>query len=111
MAEFAAHLNQGTLNAQPTIFEIVAQESMASVLRPAVIYALKVLASSNPDRWSWIWRFGDELHLCLEYILQSHYLRNFEGSISEHFYGSYIQIKYSENVSNQEVELSDDPHL
>ena len=87
MAEFAAHLNQGTLNAQPTIFEIVAQESMASVLRPAVIYALKVLASSNPDRWGWIWRFGDELHLCLEYILQSHYLRNFEGSISEHFYG------------------------
>lgn len=60
---------------------------MASVLRPAVIYALKVLASSNPDRWGWIWRFGDELHLCLEYILQSHYLRNFEGSISEHFYG------------------------
>lgn len=87
MAEFAAHLNQGTSNANPTIFEIVAEESMASVLRPAVSYALKVLASSNPDRWGWIWRFGDELHLCLNYIVQNHYVKNFGGSISENFYG------------------------
>ncbi|KAL9957572.1 hypothetical protein ACROYT_G034491 [Oculina patagonica] len=87
MAEFAAHLNQGTTNANPTIFEIVAEESMASVLRPAVSYALKVLATSNPDRWGWIWRFGDELHLCLDYIVQNYYLKNFGGSISEHFYG------------------------
>ena len=87
MAEFAAHLNQGTTNANPTIFEIVAEESMASVLRPAVSYALRVLASSSPDRWGWIWRVGDELHLCLDYIVQNHYLKNFGGSISEHFYG------------------------
>ena len=87
MVEFAAHLNQGTSNANPTIFEIVAEESMASVLRPAVSYALKVLASSNPDRWGWIWRFGDECHLCLDYVVQNHYLKNFGGSISEHFYG------------------------
>lgn len=87
MAEFAAHLNQGTTNANPTIFEIVAEESMASVLRPAVSYALKVLATSNPDRWGWIWRFGDELYVCLDYIVQNHYLKNFGGSISEHFYG------------------------
>ena len=87
MAEFAAHLNQGTTNANPTIFEIVAEESMASVLRPAVSYALKVLASSNPDKWGWIWRLGDELYLCLDYIVQNHYLKHFGGSISEHFYG------------------------
>ncbi|PFX25015.1 peroxisome assembly protein 12-like [Stylophora pistillata] len=87
MAEFAAHLNQGTLNAQPTIFEIIAQESMASVLRPAVTYALKVLASSNPDKWGWIWRFGDELHLFFDYVVQNHYLKIYRGSISEHFYG------------------------
>ena len=87
MAEFAAHLNQGTTNANPTIFEIVAEESMASVLRPAVSYAFKVLASSNPDRWGWIWRLGDELYLCFDYIAQNHYLKNFGGSFSEHFYG------------------------
>lgn len=87
MAEFAAHLNQGTTNANPTIFEIVAQESMASVLRPAVSYAFKVLASSNPDRWGWIWRLGDELYLSFDYIVQNHFLKNFGGSISEHFYG------------------------
>ena len=60
---------------------------MASVFRPAVSYALKVLASSDPGRWGWIWRFGDELHLCLDYIVQNYYLNNFGGSISEHFYG------------------------
>ena len=87
MADFAAHLNQGTTNANPTIFEIVAEESMASVLRPAVSYALKVLASSNPDRWGWVWRLGDEIYLCLDYILQNQYLKHFGGSFSEHFYG------------------------
>ena len=87
MAEFAAHLNQGTTNASPTIFEIVAEESMASVIRPAVSYALKVLASSNPDKWGWIWRLGDEFFVILDYIVQNHYLKNFGGSISEHFYG------------------------
>ncbi|XP_068751158.1 peroxisome assembly protein 12-like [Montipora capricornis] len=87
MAEFAAHLNQGTANANPTIFEIIAEESMASILRPAVGYALKVLATSNPDKWGWVWRIGDEIYLCLDYFVQNHYLKNSGGSISENFYG------------------------
>ena len=86
MAEFAAHLNQGLSDNRPTIFEVVAEESMANVLKPAVSYALKVLATSNPDRWSWLWRFGDELHVFLDYIVQNYYLKNFNGSISENFY-------------------------
>lgn len=104
MAEFAAHLNQGTTNANPTIFEIVAEESMASVFRPAISYALKVLASSNPGRWGWIWRFGDELHLCLDYIVQNYYLKNFGGSISEHFYG--LKRVNRLNTEKDEGELS-----
>ena len=96
MAEFAAHLNQGTTDANPTIFEIVAQESMATVLRPAVSYGLKVLATSNPDRWGWLWRVGDELYLILNYVVQNRYLKNFGGSISEHFYG----LKRAINVEN-----------
>ena len=99
MAEFAAHLNQGTTDANPTIFEIVAQESMATVLRPAVSYGLKVLATSNPDRWGWLWRVGDELYLILNYVVQNHYLKNFGGSISEHFYG----LKRAINVENGEI--------
>ena len=87
MAEFAAHLNQSATNANPTIFEIIAEESMASALRPAVGYALNVLATSNPDKWGWVWRVGDEIYLCLDYLVQNHYLKNYGGSISENFYG------------------------
>lgn len=60
---------------------------MVLVLRLVVIYVLKVLVSFNFDRWGWIWCFGDEFYLCLEYIFQSYYLRNFEGLIFEYFYG------------------------
>lgn len=77
---------------------------MASVFRPAISYALKVLASSNPGRWGWIWRFGDELHLCLDYIVQNYYLKNFGGSISEHFYG--LKRVNRLNTEKDEEELS-----
>ena len=51
MAEFAAHLNQGTTNENPTIFEIVAEESMATVLRPAVSYCLRTVLCKNQAKW------------------------------------------------------------
>lgn len=87
MAEFAAHLNQGTSADRPSIFEVIAQESMTSVLRPAIVYALKVLASSSPDRWGWTWRYADEVYVLIDFLVQNHYMKKYGGSFSEHFYG------------------------
>ena len=87
MAEFGAHLNQGTSAERPTIFEVVSQESMNSVLRPALVYGLKVVASSRPDSWGWLWRYSDELYTVIDLMVQNHYLKKFGGSFAENFYG------------------------
>ena len=87
MAEYGAHLNQGTSSEQPTFFEVIAQESMTSVLRPAITYALKIIASYHPDKIGWLWRYGDELYSVLDYTLQNYYLKRYNGTFSEHFYG------------------------
>ncbi|EDO43777.1 predicted protein [Nematostella vectensis] len=87
MAEFGAHLNQNASSERPTIFEVIAQESMTSVLRPAVNYALKIIASSRPDRLGWLWRYGEELYTALDLMVQNYFLRKYGGSFSEHFYG------------------------
>ena len=87
MAEFGAHLNQGTNAEKPTIFEVVAQESMNSVLRPALTYCFKVLASSRPDNFGCLWRYSDELYTLIDLLIQNHYLKKFQGTFSENFYG------------------------
>lgn len=87
MAEYGAHLNQSASTESPTFFEVIAQESMTSVLRPAVTYALKIIASYRPEKLGWLWRYGDELYVVLDYALQNYYLKRYNGTFSEHFYG------------------------
>lgn len=87
MAEYGAHLNQNASSERPTFFEVIAQESMTTVLRPAITYALKVVASYHPSRLGWLWKYGDEIYLVFDYALQNHYLKTHNGTFSEHFYG------------------------
>jgi peroxin-12 len=60
---------------------------MTSVLRPAITYALKIVASSHPENLGWLWRYGDEIYSVLDCTLQNHYLKKYSGTFSEHFYG------------------------
>lgn len=42
MAEFGAHLTSTQTSNRPSIFEVLAQESLMSSVRPALKYATKV---------------------------------------------------------------------
>lgn len=42
MAEAGAHLTSSTVNEQPSIFEVLAQESLMEAVRPALRHAVKV---------------------------------------------------------------------
>ncbi|XP_068434769.1 peroxisome assembly protein 12 [Clinocottus analis] len=87
MAEAGAHLTSTAANEQPSIFEVLAQESLMEALRPALRHALKVLAESNPSRFGFLWRRFDELHLLLDLVLQNHFLSHCSASFAENFYG------------------------
>ncbi|KAM9394236.1 peroxisome assembly protein 12 isoform 2-T3 [Pholidichthys leucotaenia] len=87
MAEAGAHLTSTAVNEQPSIFEVLAQESLMEAVRPALKYTVKVLAESNPSRFGFLWRSFDELYLLLDLLLQNHFLSNSSASFSENFYG------------------------
>uniref|UniRef100_A0A3Q3GXD4 Peroxisome assembly protein 12 n=1 Tax=Labrus bergylta TaxID=56723 RepID=A0A3Q3GXD4_9LABR len=87
MAEAGAHLTSTSVNEQPSIFEVLAQESLMEAVRPALKHAIKVLAESNPSRFGFLWRRFDELYLLLDLVLQNHFLSHCSASFSENFYG------------------------
>lgn len=87
MAESGAHLTSTSVNEQPSIFEVLAQESLMEAVRPALRHAVKVLAESNPSRFGFLWQRFDELYLLLDLLLQNHFLSHCSASFSENFYG------------------------
>ncbi|XP_067866023.1 peroxisome assembly protein 12 [Heterodontus francisci] len=89
MAERGAHLTAGLSGSpgRPSIFEVVAQDTLMSAVRPAAQHACKVLAESNPGRYGFLWRWFDEIYVLLDLLLQRHYLSRTSASFSENFYG------------------------
>ncbi|XP_053299251.1 peroxisome assembly protein 12 [Pleuronectes platessa] len=87
MAQAGAHLTSTAGNEQPSIFEVVAQETLMDALKPALRHALKVLAECSPARFGVLWRRFDELYLLLDLLLQNHFLSHCSASFSENFYG------------------------
>lgn len=86
MAEKGAYLT-GTINAKPSIFEIVAQESLASTLEPAFKKIISYLVAINPHRYGWLEKWSDEAYLVFNGALQYHYLKKYSASFAETFYG------------------------
>ncbi|KAM9779972.1 peroxisome assembly protein 12 [Neosynchiropus ocellatus] len=87
MAEAGAHLTTASGHEQPSIFEVLAQESLMEAVKPALRHAVKVLAESNPSVFGILWRRFDELYLLLDLLLQNHFLSHSGASFSENFYG------------------------
>lgn len=86
MAENAVYISP-VEHAKPTIFEVIAQESLMSTLQPSFTLLCKVLKIQCKDKFNWFFNFQDEWYLFFNFLLQNHYLRLFNGSFSEAFYG------------------------
>ncbi|XP_012266946.2 peroxisome assembly protein 12 [Athalia rosae] len=86
MAEKGAYLT-GTIHARPSIFEVVAQESLASTLQPAFQKIISYLVLASPHRYGWLEKWSDEAYLVFNSALQYHYLKKYSASFSETFYG------------------------
>ncbi|XP_028839489.1 peroxisome assembly protein 12 [Denticeps clupeoides] len=86
MAERGAHLTTASNDDRPSIFEVLAQDSLTNVVRPALQHAVKVLAESNPSRCGILWKRFDEIYVILDVLLQHHFLAKTSASFSENFY-------------------------
>lgn len=87
MAERGAHLTTAAGDGRPSIFEVLAQDSLMSAVKPALQHAVKILAESNPARYGVLWRKFDEIYAVLDLLLQHHFLLRTSASFSENFYG------------------------
>merc|ERR1712142_1216852 len=72
---------------QPSIFEVTAQQSLASTLGPACRHIIKVAATQQPEHCGFLLKVQDELILLANSALQLHYLKVFNASFTENFYG------------------------
>ncbi|KAK7479967.1 hypothetical protein BaRGS_00028794 [Batillaria attramentaria] len=86
MAEHAAHLTSATDADRPSIFEVLAQDSLMTTIRPAGKHAARVLAETRPERFGWLLRWYDEVYTVLDFLVQHHYLHTYNASFSENFY-------------------------
>ncbi|EFO89949.1 CRE-PRX-12 protein [Caenorhabditis remanei] len=71
---------------QPSVFDIIAQENLATSIRPALQHLVKYLAYFKPKTFLSVHRNFDEYYLLFDLILQNHYLKNYGASFTENFY-------------------------
>lgn len=105
MAESAAHFT-ATLEAKPSVFEIIAQNSLNSVLHPALQRVTLFLGSINPRKFNWIAANYDEVFFIFNGILQHYYLNTRGASFSEYFYGLQRAPLDSKKLSDNQKKLS-----
>ncbi|WFD34366.1 ubiquitin-protein ligase peroxin 12 [Malassezia cuniculi] len=72
---------------RPSFFELMAQEQLASLLKPAIRYVITVVAQRHPRYLLRIVNRFDELYALLMYAVNRHYLRTWNASFTENFYG------------------------
>ncbi|GLV38459.1 Peroxin 12 [Carabus blaptoides fortunei] len=86
MAERGAHLT-ATFHPKPSIFDVVAQDSLNSTIHPALQRIIQFLYEWNPDKYYLLLKCSDEIYLILNGFIQYHYIQKYGASFSEYFYG------------------------
>lgn len=108
MAARAAHSTSSLLS-KPSIFEVIAQESLAEDVRPAFNRVIKFLSACNPEHYGWFDKWCDEIYLLLNSFLQYNYLKHRSASFEETFYGLErvsLKLNYSSALSSKQKFLS-----
>ena len=80
-------LGEGGAMERPSFFELVAQDSMMSMLKPALRHLVTVLAARRPFLLEKLLRYHDEMYAAFILVTQLHYLKTYGASMSENFYG------------------------
>ncbi|KAJ1959855.1 ubiquitin-protein ligase peroxin 12 [Dipsacomyces acuminosporus] len=86
--EFMSDMLSGADSGKPSLFEIVAQHKMSDLLEPALRHVTSVYAHRYPRYLIRILNWHEEVYAAVMLLVERHYLRNYGGSFTEHFYGT-----------------------
>ncbi|KAM3526301.1 hypothetical protein NHJ13051_003557 [Beauveria bassiana] len=85
--EFVTAL-RGTFDDQkPSLFEVLSEQQLSSLLPPTLRYLLTVATHRHPRYLLRLLNSFDEIYALLMLLVERHYLRTRGGSFTEHFYG------------------------
>ncbi|KAF2217305.1 hypothetical protein CERZMDRAFT_31842 [Cercospora zeae-maydis SCOH1-5] len=85
--EFMTALSGGYDDQKPSLFEILSENELNSLIPPSLRYLLAVATHRNPRYLLRILNNFDELYALLSLALERFYLRNYGGGFTENFYG------------------------
>ncbi|XP_054154521.1 peroxisome assembly protein 12-like [Oppia nitens] len=75
-----------TSDTSPSIFEVLAQQSLDTGLRRAANYLINILYSNNNQKFWFLYKNFDELYFLFSVCVQWSHLKAFNASFAEHFY-------------------------
>lgn len=100
MAESAVNISS-IHHKKPNIFELVAQESFMDHISPSIKALVFFAADKNTTIFGPLLKWYEECFLSVNFVLQYYYLKAFNASFSEAFYGLRRIKAFSENVKSK----------
>ncbi|PSN62002.1 peroxisome assembly protein 12 [Corynespora cassiicola Philippines] len=85
--EFLPSLQNGIDDLKPSLFEVLSEQQLASLLPPSLRYLLAVSTHRYPRYLLPVLNSFDEAYALLMLLVERHFLRTYGGSFTENFYG------------------------
>ncbi|KIW03350.1 uncharacterized protein PV09_05558 [Verruconis gallopava] len=85
--EFMANLQGGVDELKPSLFELLSEQQLSSLLPPSLRYVLAVATHRHPRYLLRVLNSFDELYALLMLVVERYYLKTYGGSFTENFYG------------------------
>ncbi|KAK5000362.1 ubiquitin-protein ligase peroxin 12 [Elasticomyces elasticus] len=80
-------LQNGLDEQKPSLFELLSEQQLSSLVPPSLRYLLALATHRHPRYLLRILNSFDELYALLSLLVERHYLRTYGGSFTENFYG------------------------
>ncbi|KAL6710262.1 ubiquitin-protein ligase peroxin 12 [Coniothyrium glycines] len=85
--EYLPALQNGVDDLKPSLFELLSEQQLASLLPPSLRYLLAVSTHRYPRYLLPVLNSFDEVYALLMLLVERHFLRTYGGSFTENFYG------------------------
>ncbi|KAF3483320.1 peroxisome assembly protein 12 [Arthroderma uncinatum] len=84
--EYMSALQNNFDDFKPSLFELLSEQQLSSLLPPSLRYLLAIATHRHPRYLLRILNSYDELYALVSVLVEGYYLRNFGGSFTENFY-------------------------
>ncbi|KAI9787252.1 MAG: hypothetical protein M1839_003490 [Geoglossum umbratile] len=85
--EFMSSLQGGFDDLKPSLFELLSEQQLSSLLPPSLRYLLALATHRHPRYFLRLLNRFDEAYALLMLLIERHYLLTYGGSFTENFYG------------------------